>query len=268
MNPKPRNFQTALYKFTSTPAGSLPTDEDLMRVLDHGLTGSAMPRFNLVSTEEREAVIAYIKTFSERWETDERKSPVPMGDDPWLNDPVGGILEGEYLYHTIATCWQCHPGYVGLELLNEFNVDAERPALPNLPEAYFESKIRQTPDGDPILAPDFTFDYIKTGVELHTLFYRIGAGITGAAMPAWAYALDASDIWAISYYVQYLSKEHRKDIIRGEVIPFGEKHPEGIYDMVVKEEETDAELETSSADDMVDEDIEEEYEEEEEEEEE
>src|SRR6266851_5349797 len=43
MLPRPRNFTGAIYKIRTTASGQLPTDADLMRAIDAGLPGSAMP---------------------------------------------------------------------------------------------------------------------------------------------------------------------------------------------------------------------------------
>ena len=65
MLPRPRNFTGALYKIRTTASGQLPTDADLMRAIDDGLPGSAMPAWKgRLSDAERRDVAAYIKTFS------------------------------------------------------------------------------------------------------------------------------------------------------------------------------------------------------------
>ena len=43
MIPPPRDFTGAIYQIRSTPSGQLPTDADLMRSIDEGLFGTAMP---------------------------------------------------------------------------------------------------------------------------------------------------------------------------------------------------------------------------------
>ena len=47
--PKPRDFTLGLFKIRSTPSGSLPTDEDLLRVISQGMHGSGMPNFDFLS---------------------------------------------------------------------------------------------------------------------------------------------------------------------------------------------------------------------------
>src|SRR5437870_9908452 len=65
MLPRPRNFTGAVYKIRTTASGQLPTDADLMRAIDDGLPGSAMPAWKgRLSDAERRDVAAYLKTFS------------------------------------------------------------------------------------------------------------------------------------------------------------------------------------------------------------
>src|SRR5256885_13640968 len=65
MLPRPRNFTGGLYKIRTTASGQLPTDADLLRAIDEGLPGSAMPGWRTrLSDAERRNVMAYIKTFS------------------------------------------------------------------------------------------------------------------------------------------------------------------------------------------------------------
>ena len=48
LNPKPRDFTKGLFKLSSAPLGSLPTDQDLMRTISQGVNGTAMPRFTIL----------------------------------------------------------------------------------------------------------------------------------------------------------------------------------------------------------------------------
>ncbi|MCZ7638971.1 MAG: cytochrome c [Verrucomicrobia bacterium] len=59
--PKPRNFSAGLYKIQSTPAGALPSDEDLYRSITRGLGGSSMPAFDYLPEADRRAVVPYVK---------------------------------------------------------------------------------------------------------------------------------------------------------------------------------------------------------------
>src|SRR2546423_15233838 len=65
MLPRPRNFTGAVYKIRTTASGQLPTDADLMRAIDEGLPGSAMPAWQgRLSDGGRRDGAEDIKTFS------------------------------------------------------------------------------------------------------------------------------------------------------------------------------------------------------------
>src|SRR5438552_8665103 len=64
MLPRPRNFTGAVYKIRTTASGQLPTDADLLRVIDEGLPGSAMPPWKgRLSDAERRDVLGYPAAF-------------------------------------------------------------------------------------------------------------------------------------------------------------------------------------------------------------
>ncbi len=66
LNPYPRDYRPAVYKFKSTYNPSKPTDEDLRRVLANGVPGTAMPSFALLPGSEVEALVEYVKYLSIR----------------------------------------------------------------------------------------------------------------------------------------------------------------------------------------------------------
>lgn len=49
---KPRNFISGIYKFRTTPSGSLPTDQDIFRTITRGVrTTSMLPQLQLSERE-------------------------------------------------------------------------------------------------------------------------------------------------------------------------------------------------------------------------
>ena len=72
-------------------AAGVPTDESLHETIIYGRSGRAMPAFPLLSVAQREAVIAYIKTFrSGGWpsEADVAASEAATEDDQYVTDSV------------------------------------------------------------------------------------------------------------------------------------------------------------------------------------
>ncbi|HIB09301.1 MAG TPA: cytochrome c, partial [Gemmatimonadetes bacterium] len=65
MLPRPRDFTLALYQVRTTATGGLPTDADMLKVINEGMPGTAMPGWEDVLTEgDRLALVDYLKTFS------------------------------------------------------------------------------------------------------------------------------------------------------------------------------------------------------------
>src|SRR5262245_24592379 len=60
VRPLPRDFSSGIFKYRSTPAGSLPTNDDLMRTVREGIPDTAMPAFRALSPRDVQAVIEYV----------------------------------------------------------------------------------------------------------------------------------------------------------------------------------------------------------------
>lgn len=219
LDPKPRNFIEADFKFSSTRSGELPTDGDLVRSIKNGLRGSAMPTWNLLPDRTVDALVAYIKTFSPKWHDLGPSAPVPVVEDPYRTNPdkSAAIARGEALYHGFAGCWNCHPSYVPEPRLREhlasFGNDATEVLRADLPHAVGKENGR----GDMVYPPDFLRDFVRAGAGAEDIYRAVAAGITGTAMPTWVDSMDVpgaspgappvverADLWAVSYYVQSL----------------------------------------------------------------
>ena len=59
--PKPRRFNSGLFKIRSTPPGFLDPDEDLLQPITRGMPGSSMPSFTYLSEPERRDAVQYVK---------------------------------------------------------------------------------------------------------------------------------------------------------------------------------------------------------------
>lgn len=108
MSPAPRNFTTGVYKFRSTPPGSLPTNEDLIKVVQWGVPGTWMPSWNdLLSEQDIKNVVTYCKSFfpePHKWNTVEPISSL-IESPPLPNSEL--LRDGEGLY-LLLDCWKCH----------------------------------------------------------------------------------------------------------------------------------------------------------------
>ena len=83
MLPRPRDFTQALYQIRTTASGELPTDEDIRAIIDRGMPGTTMPGWeDLLSNDEREALVEYLKSFSRFFTPDEVPQPLDFGGAP------------------------------------------------------------------------------------------------------------------------------------------------------------------------------------------
>ncbi len=231
LSPRPRDFVRANFKFSSTRAGLLPADVDLKRTITDGLKGSSMPGWDLLPARSVDALIAYIKSLSPRWEEQDSASPIPLVNDPYraIADKTEAIERGKTIYHGFATCWTCHPSYVPEEEINSHLAKMENPTRDVFRDKLFESEGKPNKEGEMIFPPDFHRDFLRSGVQVDDLYRSIAAGITGTAMPTWVDSMtyksektgellvEPADVWAISYYVHSLMQSRPAKIAEADV---------------------------------------------------
>lgn len=66
LDPRPRDFTLAQFKRVESP-GALPTDAELSRIIVNGVPGTGMPAWPQLEGSDLDAVVQYLKTFSQRW---------------------------------------------------------------------------------------------------------------------------------------------------------------------------------------------------------
>jgi mono/diheme cytochrome c family protein len=98
LNPYPRDYRQAVYKFKSTYRSARPTDDDLHRVLMNGVPGTAMPSFSLLPSSEVDALIEYVKYLSMRGQVETeliRYVYNELGEEEKVDDNGDPILDEE-----------------------------------------------------------------------------------------------------------------------------------------------------------------------------
>ncbi len=70
LKPYPRDYREGWFKFKSTPSKTPPTHDDLVRTLEEGVSGTAMPSFKLLSKSEIDALVEYVEYLSMRGQTE------------------------------------------------------------------------------------------------------------------------------------------------------------------------------------------------------
>jgi mono/diheme cytochrome c family protein len=182
LNIQPRNFVAATFKCRSTPTGTLPTDEDLYNSLVRGLTNSNMPSWITLTNQNRADLVAFIKTFSERWKTD--KAGVPISVPPEPAPTVQSIQHGKELF-TKLECWKCH-GPEGL---------GDGPSASTLTDS----------NDEPIRPYNFAAgSRFKCGTTNHDLYKIFMTGLDGTPMPSFADVIKPEDAWDLVHYLRTL----------------------------------------------------------------
>lgn len=182
--PKPRDLTAGKFKIRSTPSGSLPTNEDLLKTITNGVTGTSMPSWKVISEKERRALVEYIKTFDERFKTWPRK-PISIGTAPPRTAQL--LAKGKQLYEEME-CGKCH-GAEG---------KGDGPTAMELKDDW----------GRPILPYDFTkAGRYKGGSSGRDIYRTFTTGMAGTPMPSYADSLAEDERWALAYYVASLSRQ-------------------------------------------------------------
>ena len=190
--PKPRNFARGTYRFVSTWE-HVPTDDDLLAVITRGIPGSSMPAWGHLPESDRHALVAYVKSLSNRDFTIVPTS-APVPDE---GTPGTGVLmppaEGEYdpargreLF--ADACASCHGP--------EGKGDGDQPLV--------------DADGWPIRPRDLTSGVFKSAPTPEQLYRRIILGIPGTPMPVndWAWGQDG---WHLVRFVLSLSSPVQRE---------------------------------------------------------
>ncbi|HVY48966.1 MAG TPA: c-type cytochrome [Minicystis sp.] len=201
LSPKPRDFRKGRIKFASVAAGTPPRDEDYLRVITHGLAGTSMPSWRFVPQEERNDVIAYVRTFAPQSEPPGAAVPIPP--DPFAKHPERGVAEGERVYHGLAACTSCHPAYATKDRIRELMKESDVP-FSGFRERMYESEPKDSEWGEVIKPPDFLVDHVKSASTRDDLVRVIAAGVGGTAMPSWGESLKPKQLWGLAYYVESL----------------------------------------------------------------
>jgi cytochrome c oxidase cbb3-type subunit 2 len=181
--PKPRPFRDGLFKLVSTD-NAVPTDDDLVRSIRHGMTGSAMPGYEWLTERELQALARQVRKLA-----------------------VAGIEQT--LADSVRATGQ-KPDYDKLHAQAELRMKPGKPirvpaAMPATRETLAQGKTvynqhcaachgtdgkgRKPPEGwtngaEQSYARDFTAGILRGGASHDELCLRIRAGMPGAHMPA------------------------------------------------------------------------------------
>ncbi len=206
MLPRPRDFTKALYQIRSTPSGQLPTDEDILRVIDEGMPGTTMPGWEeTLSRRERLALVEYLKSFSRFFQASEAPDPMEFGDAPSASEER--IAEGAEIYERVE-CYRCHG--------DEGRGDGT--SAPTL----------EDDEARPIRAADLTENWqFNGGSTVEEIYRRMRTGLDGTPMPSQSDLISGGviteeELWSLAHYVRSLSPEESpppaREVVQAELL--------------------------------------------------
>ena len=187
LNILPRNFVAATFKCRSTPTGTLPLDQDLYNSLVRGLNNSNMPSWIALTSQNRADLIAFIKTFSPRWQTEKSGDAINVPAEPALT--VESIKHGQELFQKLE-CWKCH-GQEGR---------GDGPSASTLTDS----------NDQPIRPYNFAAgSRFKCGVSNRDLYKIFITGLDGTPMPSFADVVKPEEAWDLVHYLRTLQVKHK-----------------------------------------------------------
>jgi mono/diheme cytochrome c family protein len=207
LDPPARHFGAEPFKFGTTSNRLRPTDEDLMRVVQNGIPGSAMPAFAQLAEEERRAIVGHVRLLT--WENVfaklRDKDLKEFGDYNSLE--VAGqtdkqLQPGKPL-EVPATFAAATPELLarGREVFGQYCAPCH-----GLEGRGDGKQVQVNENGTPAKPRDLTQGLYKGGGEPEQLYARIVLGIPGTPMPA-SGNLSPQDVEALIAYVRSLSRQ-------------------------------------------------------------
>ena len=182
INPKPRDFQLAIFKCRSTPTGTLPTDQDLYDSISRGLDRSNMPSWNALTKQERADLVAWIKHYSPRWQNEKAGTPIQIPAEPEITPER--VKTGQEVFKKME-CWKCHgvQGMANGPSSSTLTDDLGRPISP----------FNFTDGSRPLCG--------NTDADLYKIFMT---GVDGTPMPSFSDNIKPDEAWDLVFYLRTL----------------------------------------------------------------
>jgi len=189
LDPKPRNFTIAQFKCRSTPTGTLTIDADIFNAIARGFDNSVMPPWNTLTNYERANLVAYVKHFSAKWQTEKPGTPIQIPPEPEVT--ADRIKAGQALFRKLE-CWKCHgvEGRGNGPSADTLTDDQNRPIKP----FNFHDGTR-----------------FKCGTSDADLYKIFMTGLDGTPMPSFADNVKPDEAWDLVFYLRTLQPMKTKE---------------------------------------------------------
>ena len=186
--PKPRDFTLGVFKCRSTPTGTLPTDQDLYDTIARGLDRSNMPPWNVFTDQQRADLVAWIKHYSPRWQTEKPGAPIQIPSEPEVT--AERIKAGQEVFSRVQ-CWKCHgvTGEANGPSASTLQDDLSRPIYP-----YNFGEAARPKCGD-------------NDADIYRIFMT---GLDGTPMPSFSDNIKPDEAWDLVFYLRTLQPFNTK----------------------------------------------------------
>jgi mono/diheme cytochrome c family protein len=182
--PRPRNFTTGKFKIRTTPNGALPTHQDIVNVIRHGMPYTSMPAWPNFSDEDVSDLAYFVTTFSPDFSNKERV-PQPLQFPSAPSATKESAEQGKKIFVDTG-CVRCH-GNLGR---------GDGPSAPTLTDDW----------GHAIRAADLSQSWtFRGGSSREDVFRTLSTGLNGTPMPSFADSLTPEQRWAITDFIASLS---------------------------------------------------------------
>lgn len=228
MYPRPRDYRRGVFKFASTPYGSKPRREDLLRTLRQGAKGTSMPSFALLADDDLEAVLDYVLVLTHRGELETQLAVEAANEDEISDEAVDdavSLIIDQWKEAEGAKVWPVTqaPPY------SEESVEKGKQAFLTEEAGCFKchgkdgtGKTSENTQGFKDVwgfqtrAADLTSGMFHGGNLPDDIYRRIYSGINGTPMPSFKSKLEKEPetFWHLVHYVQFVSGDRRRQVLK------------------------------------------------------
>jgi mono/diheme cytochrome c family protein len=218
--PRPRDYTSGVFKFTSTSYGEKPRRDDLLRTIRRGVIGTSMPSFQLLPRADVEAVVDYVLILTHRGELEFQLATEATDMEEVTDEAVPGLID------IVRSRWSPEQTMATFPLTPEPLLTAERAALgrqafltKGCSKCHGEDGRGHTKDnigkdtwGHATRAADLTSGMLRGGHEPVDVYRRILNGINGTPMPGFRGSLEQEPetIWNLVAYVLQTSAKRQE----------------------------------------------------------
>lgn len=183
---EPRNFTRGVYRYRSTPSGSLPQDQELIRAVERGFPQTAMPAFGgHLTRQDILDVVATLKAFSLRFGDEEIDDPITIPKSVAYSKE--SVALGKVHYKKMQ-CGKCH-GETGKG------------------DGWGKDKDMKDDLGRVIHARDFTPGIYRAGRTKEDIFRIFATGLDGTPMPGYEESLKPDQVYHLINYMLFLERK-------------------------------------------------------------